>query len=583
MRRKPAIALMLAAALMLGTVCVGATETPVVSTTPTVETTPLAEETADVETTTTETATPTPAADITEETTTSDSDVEVTPAAETKDVSATTVVKTVGPVCIQADGNAYVCDENGNRITKAGTPIINGDKYYVAPDGYLRTGWIYLTKWKMYFDPETYVAKVGMSEIDGKMYLFNNNGVMQNYAGTTVIDGKKYWFSLDNASLKTGWLTLGNFQLYFDPETYVAATGVTEIDGKTYLFDSNGVWQSKAGTPIVNGKKYWVQTDGTLGSGWMYLTKWKMYFDPTTYEAKVGLNEINGKMYMFNSNGVMQNYAGTTVIDGKKYWFSLDDASLKTGWLKLTDKWTLYFDPVTYAAITDQIVAIGSNYYHFNEDGIMTTGFQVIGKSYYYFNEDGTMFRNGTKTINGVKMTFGADGICTSSVILSNYSGPYKITVDRTNCVVTIYGDDGSGNFAFPIKAMVCSVGLPETPTPAGSFTTGVQQVKKELMGPSWGQYSTHIVGGIYFHSVSSGDCANYKTTVPVGSYYRLGNPASHGCVRLLVGDAKWIYDNIPKGTLVVIGDNLPMPLGKPSVPTMVVAGVDPTDPNPYG
>jgi len=33
----------------------------------------------------------------------------------------------------------------------------------------------------------------------------------------------------------------------------------------------------------------------------------------------------------------------------------------------------------------------------------------------------------------------------------------------------------------------------------------------------------------------------------------KLGKPASHGCVRLEVDNAKWIYDNIPQGTPVYI------------------------------
>ena len=33
----------------------------------------------------------------------------------------------------------------------------------------------------------------------------------------------------------------------------------------------------------------------------------------------------------------------------------------------------------------------------------------------------------------------------------------------------------------------------------------------------------------------------------------RLGINASHGCVRLALSNAKWIYDNIPRGTKVVI------------------------------
>lgn len=33
----------------------------------------------------------------------------------------------------------------------------------------------------------------------------------------------------------------------------------------------------------------------------------------------------------------------------------------------------------------------------------------------------------------------------------------------------------------------------------------------------------------------------------------RLGINASHGCVRLAIDDAKWIYDNIPSKTKVVV------------------------------
>ena len=33
----------------------------------------------------------------------------------------------------------------------------------------------------------------------------------------------------------------------------------------------------------------------------------------------------------------------------------------------------------------------------------------------------------------------------------------------------------------------------------------------------------------------------------------KLGQPSSHGCVRLSIEDAKWIYDNVPEKTKVVI------------------------------
>lgn len=43
------------------------------------------------------------------------------------------------------------------------------------------------------------------------------------------------------------------------------------------------------------------------------------------------------------------------------------------------------------------------------------------------------------------------------------------------------------------------------------------------------------------------------ETTLSVKSFEALGTPASHGCVRLLVSDAKWIYDNCKEGTIITV------------------------------
>jgi hypothetical protein len=58
------------------------------------------------------------------------------------------------------------------------------------------------------------------------------------------------------------------------------------------------------------------------------------------------------------------------------------------------------------------------------------------------------------------------------------------------------------------------------------------------------------------FHSV----IYNTKNTMDlaVGSYSQLGRRASHGCIRLLVADAKWIYENAGKGTVVTVTNKLP-------------------------
>ena len=198
-------------------------------------------------------------------------------------------------VCADIGENASSLTTVGMGLgdEKAQTPsqqVINGKKYMVYPDGSHYTGWFSMADaWVLYFDPEDDGAAVtGLKAIGEKVYLFNGDGLLYQTSGTPAMDGKKYWTNEDG-SVNNGWLQLGEWKMYFDPQSYEAKTGLSDIDGKKYIFDNNGIMQSYAGTPVINGKKYWFSSDGSLRSGWLYLNSWKLYFDEITYEGRVGL------------------------------------------------------------------------------------------------------------------------------------------------------------------------------------------------------------------------------------------------------------------------------------------------------
>lgn len=159
-----------------------------------------------------------------------------------------------------------------------------------------------------------------------------------------------------------------------------------------------------------------------------------------------------------------------------------------------------------------------------------------------------------------------------------NVPYPYEIHVNKLMNCVTVYAMDTSGSYSIPLKAMVCSTG---NATPLGTFHTPAKYVWKVLKGNVWGQYSTRVTGGILFHSVPYS--TNRKDALINKYYNKLGTTASAGCIRLTTIDAKWIYDNCPLGTTVIIyNDSNPGPLGKPTA--MKVDGSnkwDPTDPDP--
>ena len=151
----------------------------------------------------------------------------------------------------------------------------------------------------------------------------------------------------------------------------------------------------------------------------------------------------------------------------------------------------------------------------------------------------------------------------------------YLVKINKQANCVTIYKLNAKGKYK-PVKAMVCSTGYA---TKEGSFTLGEKIRWHVLDGPCYGQYCTRIYGSVLFHSVwYSGQ--NDPSTLSIYSYNKLGTTASHGCVRLTVEDAKWIYDNVPSGTRVVIySDSNPGPLGKPkAIKLPYTYAWDPTD-----
>lgn len=152
---------------------------------------------------------------------------------------------------------------------------------------------------------------------------------------------------------------------------------------------------------------------------------------------------------------------------------------------------------------------------------------------------------------------------------------PYLLKVNKQQNVITVYKRDKAGKYTVPHKAFVCSTGAA---TPIGTFKTPQRYRWKLLDGNVWGQYSTRITKGFLFHSVWY-----YKqdpSTLSSKQYNKLGTMASHGCIRVSVADAKWIYDNCPIGTTVKIYNSKnPGPLGKPK-PIKLKEGTkwDPTD-----
>jgi len=135
---------------------------------------------------------------------------------------------------------------------------------------------------------------------------------------------------------------------------------------------------------------------------------------------------------------------------------------------------------------------------------------------------------------------------------------PYAITVDVNNQVTTVYGLDANGNYTVPVRQMICSTGMKATPSDVGEWVLNGRRARWCYFSKyySYAQYWTRINAYIAFHSVIYNQVS--YNALSTKSYNLLGSRASHGCIRLLVNDAKWVYDNVGEGVKVTITEDLP-------------------------
>ena len=156
---------------------------------------------------------------------------------------------------------------------------------------------------------------------------------------------------------------------------------------------------------------------------------------------------------------------------------------------------------------------------------------------------------------NGLEQTGVADEATQRVLFSADAVGKltkYKLRVSIDDQRVYVYGLDSFGQYELD-RTFICSTGLGDS-TPRGIYTTTTEPLSRWQYFQKyecWAQYSFRITGNIWFHSVLYS--APDTSTLRYGSVAALGGKASHGCVRLKVEDAKWIFENCEAGTIVEV------------------------------
>ena len=185
-------------------------------------------------------------------------------------------------------------------------------------------------------------------------------------------------------------------------------------------------------------------------------------------------------------------------------------------------------------------------YLYIAEGGVDGYFGQLTEGALRYFQRRNGLDQTGVATESVQRLLFSADAKQSDERVF-----PYKLYVDVSDQRVYVYKWNGE-SYEENVKTFVCSTGTKATPTILGTYSCDGKAGEWYYFQKynCWARYAFRIQGGYLFHSVTF---SSQNSRPSSGAVANLGRRASHGCVRLSVEDAKWIYENCPNGITVVI------------------------------
>ena len=346
--------------------------------------------------------------------------------------------------------------------------------------------------------------------------------------------------------------------------TNKCSDGLNEIEGELYYFKNNRIDTSYSGLAqygnewyyIENGKVNWNYTGlAQRGIEWFYIEKGKLNWNHS------GIVEYNNQWFYVERGRLNWNYTG--LGQSGNDWYYIERGRVNWGYTGLVQKGNEWFYVKggkldwSYTGLVQK-----GNEWFFVRNGRLDWGYTGLACNgeYYFYVKNGRLDWNysGYAQIDGQgeyyevrngRLVGGTLTLAKMHGVANNQDSPtnYIVIVDRAAHRVGVF--KGSKYNWADAKYYKCCVGKPSTPTISGTyyiksrgkyFDTGTK-------GRCW--YFTQINGNYLFHSVIY-DRQNSPKRIIDNS---MDAAVSHGCVRLDLENAKWIYDNIPKNTKVII------------------------------
>ena len=406
----------------------------------------------------------------------------------------------------------------------------------------------------------------GLNEIEGELYYFKNNRIDTSYSGLAQYGNE--WYYIENGKVNwnyTGLAQRGNEWFYIENgKLNWSHSGIVEYNNQWFYVERGRLnWNytglGQSGNDwyyIVRGRVNWGYTGLVQrGNEWFYIENGKLNWNHS------GIVEYNKQWFYVERGRLNWNYTG--LGQSGNDWYYIERGRVNWGYTGLVQKGNEWFYVKggkldwSYTGLVQK-----GNEWFFVRNGRLDWGYTGLACNgeYYFYVKNGRLDWNysGYAQIDGQgeyyevrngRLVGGTLTLAKMHGVANNQDSPtnYIVIVDRAAHRVGVF--KGSKYNWADAKYYKCCVGKPSTPTISGTyyiksrgkyFDTGTK-------GRCW--YFTQINGNYLFHSVIYDRQPSPKKIIDNS----MDAAVSHGCVRLDLENAKWIYDNIPKNTKVII------------------------------
>ncbi len=360
----------------------------------------------------------------------------------------------------------------------------------------------------------------GLNKIEGELYYFENNSINTSYNGLATYNGDTYLVTKGKVDKSQSGLVQCNNEWYLlkSGEVRTDYSGLAQYNNQWFYIDCGRLNWDYSGITKYNNEWFYVETGrlnwhynglGQSGNDWYYIVNARVNWNYT------GLVQKDSDWFYVENGKLDWNYTG--LVQKGNEWFFVRNGRLDWSYTGL-------------ACYKDAYYYVKNGRLNWNYSGFA----QIDGQGEYYEVRNGRMVGGPLAKMQTV---------ANNQTSRTNYI----VVVDRATHRVGVF--KGKKNNWVNVKYYKCCVGKSSTPTISGTYNVGVKgkYFDTGTKGRCW--YYTQISGNYLFHSVIYDRQSTPKKIIDNS----MDAAVSHGCVRLDLDNAKWIYDSIPKNTKVII------------------------------